>query len=129
MWNVIILGITSLLTDISSEMAYPLLPLFLATLPGVSAGALGLVVGFVEGIAESTASLIKVFSGRRADRTGRRKPLAIAGYAGSMLGKIFFVVASAWPMVLLGRIVDRFGKGVRTAPRDALLADSYHFAV
>jgi MFS family permease len=123
-WNVVILGLTSLLTDISSEMTYPLLPLFLATLPGVSQAGLGLIVGFVEGLAESTASLLKVFSGRRTDKTGRCKPLAIVGYAGSMVGKLCFVVATAWPLVLLGRIVDRFGKGIRTAPRDALLADA-----
>lgn len=124
MWNVVILGLTSLLTDISSEMTYPLLPLFLATLPGVSQSSLGLIVGFVEGLAESTASLLKVVSGRRVDKTGRRKPLAIVGYAGSMVGKLCFVVAAGWPVVLLGRIIDRFGKGIRTAPRDALLADS-----
>lgn len=124
MWNVIILGLASLLTDISSEMAYPLLPLFLGTLPGVSSRSVGLIVGVIEGVAESTASLVKVFSGRRADKTGRRKPLAIMGYAGSTIGKLCFIVAAGWPMVLLGRIVDRFGKGIRTAPRDALLADS-----
>lgn len=124
MWNVIVLGLASLLTDVSSEMAYPLLPLFLATLPGVSAASVGLIVGIVEGLAESTASLVKVLSGRRADKTGRRKPLAIAGYAGSTLGKVLFVIATIWPVVLLGRLADRFGKGIRTAPRDAILADS-----
>lgn len=123
-WNVIVLGLASLLTDVSSEMTYPLLPLFLGTLPGVSSATVGLIVGLVEGIAESLASLIKVISGRRADKTGRRKPLAIAGYAGSTLGKLCFVLATIWPVVLLGRIIDRFGKGIRTAPRDALLADA-----
>lgn len=124
MWNTFILGLASLLTDVSSEMVYPLLPLFLATLPGVSVGSAALLVGLIEGLAESTASLLKVVSGRRSDITGRRKPLAIAGYAGSTLGKGFFVLATGWPLVLVGRLVDRFGKGIRTAPRDALLADS-----
>ena len=120
MWNVIILGITSLLTDVSTEMVYPLLPLFLTTRMGASPA----IVGLIEGAAESTASLMKVASGRRSDRTGRRKPLAIAGYAGSTVGKLLFVLANGWGLVLLGRLADRFGKGIRTAPRDALIADS-----
>lgn len=118
--NIIILGLTSLLTDISTEMVYPLLPMFLTQTLGASPAILGLI----EGIAESVASLLRVFSGYISDRVGRRKPLAIAGYVASTLGKIFLVVAQAWPTVLAGRFVDRFGKGVRTAPRDALIADS-----
>ena len=118
--NIIILGLTSLLTDISTEMVYPLLPMFLTQTLGASPAILGLI----EGIAESVASLLRVFSGYISDRLGRRKPLAIAGYAASTLGKVFLVVAQAWPTVLAGRFVDRFGKGVRTAPRDALIADS-----
>jgi len=118
--NIIILGLTSLLTDISTEMVYPLLPTFLTQTLGASPAILGLI----EGIAESVASLLRVFSGYISDRLGRRKPLAIAGYAASTLGKVFLVVAQAWPTVLAGRFVDRFGKGVRTAPRDALIADS-----
>ncbi|HEX9531559.1 MAG TPA: MFS transporter [bacterium] len=118
--NIIILGLTSLLTDISTEMVYPLLPMFLTQTLGASPAILGLI----EGIAESVASLLRVFSGYISDRLGRRKPLAIVGYAASTLGKVFLVVAQAWPTVLAGRFVDRFGKGVRTAPRDALIADS-----
>jgi MFS family permease len=118
--NIIILGLTSLLTDISTEMVYPLLPMFLTQTLGASPAILGLI----EGIAESVASLLRVFSGYISDRLGRRKPLAIAGYAASTLGKVFLVVAQAWPTVLAGRFVDRFGKGVRTAPRDALIADT-----
>ena len=118
--NIIILGLASLLTDISTEMVYPLLPMFLTQTLGASPAILGLI----EGIAESVASLLRVFSGYISDRLGRRKPLAIAGYAASTLGKVFLVVAEAWPTVLAGRFVDRFGKGVRTAPRDALIADS-----
>ncbi len=118
--NIIILGLASLLTDLSSEMVYPLLPLFLTQTLGASPAILGLI----EGIAESVASLLRVFSGYVSDRIGRRKPLAIAGYAASTIGKLFLVVATAWPTVLAGRLVDRFGKGIRTAPRDALIADS-----
>ncbi len=118
--NIIILGLVSLLTDISTEMVYPLLPMFLTQTLGASPAILGLI----EGIAESVASLLRVFSGYISDRVGRRKPLAIVGYAASTLGKVFLVVAQAWPTVLAGRFVDRFGKGVRTAPRDALIADS-----
>lgn len=118
--NIVILGLTSLLTDISTEMVYPLLPMFITQTLGASPAILGLI----EGIAESVASLLRVFSGYISDRLGRRKPLAIVGYAASTLGKVFLVVAEAWPTVLAGRLVDRFGKGVRTAPRDALIADS-----
>ena len=120
MRNIILLGLTSLLTDISSEMVYPLLPFFLTATLGASPAILGLV----EGIAESTASLLKVFSGYLSDRFRRRLPLAILGYAGSVAGKVLLVVAGGWGTVLAGRVVDRIGKGVRTAPRDTLIAES-----
>jgi MFS family permease len=119
MRNIILLGLASLLTDISSEMVYPLLPLFLSSL-----GSGPAILGIIEGAAESTASLLKVFSGYWSDRVRRRKPLTIAGYAGSTLGKLLLVAATGWPLVLAGRLTDRFGKGVRTAPRDALIAES-----
>ncbi|MGE5554004.1 MAG: MFS transporter [Betaproteobacteria bacterium] len=119
MFNVIVLGLVSLLTDASSEMVYPLMPLYLSAI-----GAGPAVLGLIEGLAESTASLLKVFSGYIADRFRRRKPLAIAGYAGSPLGKLFIAVSSAWPLVFVGRLIDRFGKGIRTAPRDAIIAES-----
>lgn len=119
MFNIIILGLVSLLTDASSEMVYPLLPLYLAHI-----GAGPAVIGLIEGAAESLASLLKVFSGYFADRFQRRKPLAIAGYAGSPLGKLLLYMSGSWPLVLAGRLVDRFGKGVRNAPRDALLAEA-----
>ncbi len=118
--NIIILGLASLLTDLSTEMVYPLLPLFLTQTLGASPA----IVGLIEGMAESVASLLRVFSGYVSDRIGRRKPLAIAGYAASTIGKMLLYLAMAWPTVLAGRLVDRFGKGVRTAPRDALIADS-----
>ena len=120
MFNIILLGITSFLTDISSEMVYPILPIFLVSVLGASPAILGLV----EGIAESTASLLKVFSGYFSDKIRLRKPFAIIGYASSTLGKLFLFLAQSWTMVLSGRVIDRFGKGIRTAPRDALIADS-----
>lgn len=120
MFNIILLGITSLLTDISSEMVYPVLPIFLTTYLGASPAVLGLI----EGIAESLASLLKVFSGYFSDKIKARKPFAIFGYASSTLGKLFLYLATGWTCVLIGRITDRFGKGIRVAPRDALIAES-----
>jgi MFS family permease len=120
MFNIILLGITSLLTDISSEMCYPLLPIYLVSKLGASPAILGLI----EGIAESLASLTKVFSGYFSDKLKRRKPFTIFGYAGSAVGKLILYLSGGWGMVLTSRIVDRFGKGIRTAPRDALIVDS-----
>jgi MFS family permease len=120
MSNIIILGLTSLLTDISTEMVYPLLPFFLTSTLGAGPAVLGLI----EGIAESLASLLKVVSGRFSDTLRARKPFAILGYASSTAGKILLALSTSWGMVLGGRVVDRLGKGVRTAPRDALIADS-----
>jgi len=120
MFNIIVLGLVSLLTDVSSEMVYPLLPLFLTTRLGAGPA----IVGLIEGIAESLASLLKVFSGYASDWFGRRKPLAVLGYGSSTAGKVVLYLAGSWPAVLAARVIDRFGKGVRTAPRDALIADS-----
>lgn len=120
MFNVIILGIVSFLTDISTEMVYPLIPLYLVSKLGASPA----IVGIIEGIAESTASLLRVFSGYISDLVGRRKPLAILGYGSSTIGKLFLYLSHSWGLVLVGRWIDRFGKGIRTAPRDALIADS-----
>jgi MFS family permease len=118
--NIFLLGLISFFTDISSEMVYPLIPLFLTTQLGASPAVLGLI----EGTAESLAALIKVFSGRYSDRLGRRKPLAIGGYVFSVFGKSFLAVAGSWPLVFVARGLDRIGKGVRGAPRDALIAES-----
>jgi len=118
--NVIILGLTSLLTDISTEMVYPLIPLFLTS----QLGASPTIVGIIEGFAESLASILKVFSGYISDKVGKRKPLAIAGYSFSTIGKMFLFFATSWGWVFLGRTSDRFGKGIRTAPRDALIAEA-----
>src|SRR3972149_1849894 len=120
MFNILLLGLTSFFTDISSEMIYPLVPFFLTLKLGASAELLGLI----EGIAESLASLLKVFSGYISDRLRNRKGLTILGYASSAIGKLMLCIATAWGMVLGARVVDRLGKGIRTAPRDALIADS-----
>ena len=113
------LGFVSLFMDISSEMIHALLPLFLT----VSLGASVAAVGLIEGVAEATASIAKVFSGYLSDRIGRRKPLILVGYALGALSKPFFALAGAPLMVLAARFADRVGKGLRGAPRDALVAD------
>jgi MFS family permease len=118
--NVWILTVTSFLNDISSEMVFNLLPLFLANVLGVRTGTIGLI----EGIALSSASLLKIVSGWFSDWSGRRKPLTVAGYGVSSLVKPLLGLARSWPAVLALRFGDRLGKGIRTAARDALLADS-----
>jgi MFS family permease len=120
MLTVILLGMTSFFTDISSEMVYPLIPLFLVSRLGASPA----IVGLIEGLAESLASLLKVFSGYYSDRMRKRKPLAVFGYVSSGLSKLILLGASTWGWVLIARVGDRFGKGIRTAPRDALIAES-----
>ena len=114
-----VLGFVSLLMDISSEMIHSLLPLFMVTTLGASA----LTIGLVEGAAESTALIVKVFSGVLSDYLGRRKGLALFGYALGALTKPLFAIATSTGMVLGARLLDRVGKGVRGAPRDALAAD------
>ena len=118
--NIWVLSITSFLTDVSSEMLFNLLPLFLFNVLGVRTT----VIGLIEGIAETTASLLKIFSGSISDRLGKRKNLAVIGYGISALAKPFLYFASTWGWVLGIRFSDRVGKGIRTAPRDALLAGS-----
>lgn len=120
MLNIILLGIASLLTDVSSEMVYPILPIFLVNTLGASPAVLGLI----EGVAESLASLFKAFSGYWSDRIKKRKPFAILGYGASSLGKLVLYLSASWHGAFLGRTIDRFGKGLRTAPRDAIIADS-----
>ncbi|MBI5875587.1 MAG: MFS transporter [Deltaproteobacteria bacterium] len=118
--NVFAAGLVSLFMDISSEMIYPLLPIFLTTVLGASKATLGVI----EGIAESTASILKVFSGWLSDRLGKRKLLMGIGYGVSVLSRPIMATSASWGEVLTARFVDRFGKGVRTAPRDAIIADS-----
>lgn len=113
------LGIVSLFMDISSEIIHSLLPLFLTSTLGLSVA----FVGLVDGIAESTASIAKIFSGYISDRLRRRKPLILLGYGLGALSKPFFPIAEGLTMVLGARFVDRIGKGIRGAPRDALVAD------
>jgi MFS family permease len=114
-----ILGLASLCTDLSSEMIHSLLPVFLVSVLGTSAGVLGLI----EGVAEATASIAKVFSGVWSDRLGRRKPLVVFGYSLAALSKPLFPLATSATAVLVARFTDRLGKGIRGAPRDALVAD------
>ncbi len=113
------LGAVSLLTDLSSEMIYPLLPVFLTTVLGAGAVSLGLI----EGVAESVAAAVKLAAGRWSDRTRGRRGFVLAGYGLSGLARPVIGVAAGWPAVLLLRFLDRIGKGVRGAPRDALIAD------
>lgn len=114
-----VLGFVSLLMDISSEMIHSLLPLFLVGTLGASA----LVVGLIEGLAEATALIVKVFSGALSDFLGKRKPLAVLGYTLGALTKPLFALAPGTGIVLTARLLDRVGKGIRGAPRDALVAD------
>ena len=117
--NLILLTLVSLAQDAASEILYPLLPILLT---GVI-GAAPLALGLIEGCAEAAAGFTKLISGKSSDRLGRR-PFVISGYTLAGVGKALFVVATGWPLVLLGRVTDRIGKGMRGAPRDALISDS-----
>ncbi len=114
-----VLGFVSMLMDISSEMIHSLLPLFMVTTLGTSV----FIIGIIEGLAQSTALIVKVFSGILSDYIGKRKGLAVIGYAMGAFSKPLFAVASSAGLVLTARLLDRIGKGVRGAPRDALVAD------
>ena len=118
--NVFFAGVASFFMDVSSEMVYSLVPIFLSSVLGVNKT----LIGVIEGIAETTASLVKMFAGWLSDRLGRRKPLMLFGYSLSTASRPLLALAGGWGMVLAARFVDRFGKGVRTAPRDAIVADS-----
>jgi MFS family permease len=118
--NVFFLGIVSLLTDVSSEMIFTLVPLFLFNVLRASTP----IIGLIGGLSESADAIFRIFSGWLSDRVGRRKPLAVAGYTISTLVKPFMYLASSWGSVLAIRFGDRLGKGIRTSPRDALVADS-----
>jgi len=117
--NIFTLGLVSLFTDISSQMIYPLLPIFLSSVLGVGVAFIGLL----EGIAEATASILKVFSGWYSDKLKKRKPIIFLGYSLSTIGKPFLYLVTAGWHVLIVRFIDRVGKGIRTSPRDALVAD------
>lgn len=120
MLNIVLLGLVSFFSDISSEMVYPLIPLYLTSVFGATPA----LVGLIEGIAESLASLLKVFSGYITDRYYNKKPVAFIGYATGLLYKLALLLAGSWAGILAARVVDRIGKGVRTAPRDVLVSES-----
>lgn len=117
--NILLLGFVSLLNDISSEIIQPVLPIFIASLGGSS-----LAVGLIGGISDGLPSLFKVLAGYWSDRLGKRKPLVVAGYALSAVGKLFLPVATTWQHVFLLKTLERSGKGVRSAPRDAMISES-----
>jgi MFS family permease len=118
--NVVAIGLVSLLNDASSEIIYPLLPVFLSSVLGASASA----IGVIEGAAESISSLLKLFAGYYSDRFRKRKALVVFGYSLSNFARPLLAFASSWYQVLALRLTDRVGKGIRTAPRDAMIADT-----
>jgi MFS family permease len=119
MQNIIFLGLVSFFTDLSTEMVYPLIPLYLASL-----GAAPILMGLIEGVSESLASLLKVFSGYFTDKTQRKKELAFWGYASSLFYKIALIFSTTWGGILVARVIDKIGKGIRTSPRDVLISES-----
>lgn len=120
MLNIILLGLVSFFADVSTEMVYPLIPLYLTSVFGATPA----LIGFIEGIAESLASLLKVFSGYVTDRYQKKKRLAFIGYAGGLVYKLALLVAGSWFGILGARMIDRIGKGIRTTPRDVLVCES-----
>ena len=120
MSNVVFLGLVSFFADISSEMVYPIIPLYLTSV----FGATPLLVGVIEGIAESLASLLKVLSGYITDKYKNKKPVAFIGYATGLIYKVALIFAVSWVGILAARVIDRIGKGIRTAPRDVMVSES-----
>ncbi len=120
MINIILLGLVSFFADISAEMVYPLIPLYLTG----AFGATPALVGVIEGLAESTASLLKVYSGYLTDKYHKKKPIAFIGYAAGLVYKAALLLSSSWGGVLIARVIDRLGKGIRTSPRDVMVSES-----
>ena len=120
MWNIFFLGLVSFFMDISTEMVYPLIPLYLTS----AFGATPVLVGLIEGIAESLSSLLKVMSGYATDKYKNKKLVAFLGYATSLVYKVALILAGSWTGVLGARVIDRIGKGIRTAPRDVMISES-----
>lgn len=120
MWNVVFLGLVSFFSDISSEMVYPIIPLYLTSVFGATPA----LVGLIEGVAESLASLLKVFSGYITDKYKNKKPIAFIGYVTGLIYKVALILACSWVGVLGARVIDRVGKGIRTAPRDVMVSES-----
>src|SRR3989344_7619020 len=119
MRNIILLGLTSLFSDFSSEIVLPLLPIFIETLGGT-----GLAIGLVSGVGDAVASIFKIISGYYSDRTKKHKRFVFIGYAFSSLAKFFYPLANTWQHVLSVRSIERIGKGFRDAPRDAIVSES-----
>jgi len=117
--NIYFLGLVSLLNDASSEIIQPILPLFITSL-----GAGGLAIGLIGGLSDGLPSLLKLFSGYWSDRLGRRKPLVVAGYSISAMGKLLLALSNTWQQVFVLKTLERSGKGIRSAPRDAIIAES-----
>lgn len=120
MRNIIALGLVSFFSDISSEMVYPIIPLYLTSVFGATPA----IVGIIEGIAESVASLLKVFSGYITDKHKKKKQIAFSGYAAGLIYKIALIFAGTWVGILGARVIDRIGKGIRTSPRDVMVSES-----
>ena len=118
--NVILLGMVSFFIDLSTDMVYPLVPLYLTS----ALGATPALIGLIEGIAESLASLLRVFSGHISDKYQKKKLLAFTGYSASLIYKVALLLATSWFGILVARVIDRIGKGIRTAPRDVLVCES-----
>ncbi|MCX6733772.1 MAG: MFS transporter [Candidatus Peregrinibacteria bacterium] len=118
--TVIFFGITSLFADIAGEMLFPILPLFFVMEVGLSAA----VLGVIEGLAEGSSNFFQVWFGWISDRIKRRKPFVILGYGTAAVGKFLLAISGSWPLILIARLFDRGGKGIRTSPRDALIAES-----
>ncbi|HEX6083776.1 MAG TPA: MFS transporter [Thermoanaerobaculia bacterium] len=117
--QVILLGVAALLNDAASELIYPLLPVFLST----TLGATPVIIGLIEGVADGLASILKYFSGAISDHQKKRKPWVVGGYGLAAASRLLIAAATVWPLVLTARLVDRTGKGMRSAPRDAMIAD------
>ncbi|GAB6108012.1 MFS transporter [Fusibacter bizertensis] len=123
MWNVFFLGLVSFFADISAEMVYPIIPLYLTS----AFGATPALIGIIEGIAESLSSLLKVFSGYITDKYNKKKSIAFFGYATGLVYKVALIAANSWGGILGARVIDRIGKGIRTAPRDVMVCESAEF--
>lgn len=117
--QVVLLGLAALLNDAASELIYPLLPIFLST----TLGAAPVVIGLIEGFADGMSSILKYFGGVWSDRVKKRKPLIVSGYALAAGARLLIAAATMWPLVLAARLIDRTGKGIRSAPRDAMISD------
>lgn len=120
MLNIIFLGLVSFFSDISAEMVYPIIPLYLSS----AFGATPMLVGIIEGIAESMASLLKVYSGYITDKYKKKKTIAFVGYSAGLVYKFALIFATSWIGVLGARVIDRIGKGIRTSPRDVMVSES-----